>query len=320
MSMQRRTFLGALSLSTLAAPALSQIAGGKTVRIIVPLTPGSPTDAVARLMAQKLGQMMNQTFIVENKPGANGMIAVQDLMRSPADGSSLFFGSVSIFAINVPLVKNLPYDPRRDFMPISTVYSNNHAWVVNPSVPVRNITELIAYAKANPGKVSVGIGSTLVQVQVAWFEKMAGVEFLKVPYSSVSTNIADLLGGTLNIMLLDMGTSITFAKEGKIRVLATSPLKRNPLTPDWPAVSEVMPGYDVNSWSALVGPANMPRETAARLSEAIAKILQQPDVIESLGKTGGVPMPMTPDALKSHIASEVNKFVTIARDANLEPM
>jgi tripartite-type tricarboxylate transporter receptor subunit TctC len=320
MAMQRRIFLGALGLSTLAAPAWSQIAGGKTVRIIVPLTPGSPTDAVARLMAQKLGQMLNQTFIVENKPGANGIIAVQELMRAPADGSTLFFGSVSIFAINVPLVRNLPYDPRRDFMPITTVYSNNHAWVVNPSVPVRNVAELIAYGRANPGKVSVGIGSTLVQVQVASFEKMAGVEFLKVPYSSVATNIADLLGGTLNVMLLDMGTSIAFAKEGKVRVLATSPLKRNPLTPDWPAVSETLPGYDVNSWSALVGPSALPRETAMRLSDAVAKILQQPDVIENLGKTGGVPMGMTPDALKSHIASEVNKFVTIARDAKLEPM
>lgn len=121
-------------------------------------------------------------------------------------------------------------------------------------------------------------------------------------------------------MLLDMGTSMTYAKVGKIRVLATSPLKRNPLTPDWPAVSEVMAGYDVNSWSALVGPAALPRDTAIRLSEAVGKILQQPDVIESLGKTGSVPMPMTPDGLKSHITSEVNKFVTIARDANLEPM
>ena len=321
MTMQRRTFLEALALSSLAAPAMAQpIAGGKTVRIIVPLTPGSPTDAAARLVAQKLGTLLNQTFIVENKPGANGIIAVQELMRSPADGSSLFFGSVSIFAINVPLMKNLPYDPRRDFAPISTVYSNNHAWAVNPSVPARSIAELIAHAKAHPGKVSVGIGSTLVQVQVAWFEKLAGVEFLKVPYSSVSTNIADLLGGTLDIMLLDMGTSMTFAKEGKVRILGTSPLKRNPLTPDWPAVSETLPGFDVNSWSALVGPAALPRDVANRLSASVAKILQQPDVIESLAKTGGVPMPMTPDALKAHINSEVNKFVTIARDAKLEPI
>jgi tripartite-type tricarboxylate transporter receptor subunit TctC len=318
--MQRRTFLEALALTSLAAPAVAQIAGGKAVRIIVPLSPGSPTDAVARLVGQKLGPVLNQSIIVENKPGANGVIAVQELMRSPADGSTLFFGSVSIFAINVPLVRNLPYDPRRDFTPISTVYSNNHAWVVNPSVPVRTIAELIAHAKAHPGKVSVGVGSTLVQVQVASFEKMAGVEFLKVPYSSVSTNITDLLGGTLNVMLLDMGSAITYAKEGKIRVLGTSPLKRNPLTPDWPAVSETLPGYDITTWSALVGPAGMRREMAARLSEAIALILHQPDVIEALAKTGGVPTPMTPDALKAHINSEVNKFVTIARDAKLEPL
>jgi tripartite-type tricarboxylate transporter receptor subunit TctC len=317
--MQRRNFLELLAALSLTTPALAQIAGGKTIRIIVPLTPGSPTDAVARLLAQKLGPILNQTVIVDNKPGANGVIAVQDLMRSPADGSALFFGSVSIFAINVPMVKNLPYDPRRDFTPISTAYSNNHAWVVNPSVPVRSIPELIAHAKANPGKVSVGIGSTLVQVQVAAFEKLAGVEFLKVPYSSVATNITDLIGGTLNVMLLDMGSSMTYAMEGKIRVLGTSPLKRNPLTPDWPAVSETLPGFDINSWSALVGPPGLPRETAIRLSDAIARILQQPDVIESLAKTGSVPMPMTPDALKTHINAEVDKFIGIARDAKLEP-
>jgi tripartite-type tricarboxylate transporter receptor subunit TctC len=319
-AMQRRTLLRALALGPMAAPALAQIAGGRAIRIIVPLTPGSPTDAVARLVAQKLGPLLNQTFIVENKPGANGVIAVQELMRSPADGSTLFFGSVSIFAINVPLVRNLPYDPRRDFTPISTVYSNNHAWVANPAVPVRTMAELVAHARSHPGKLNVGIGSTLVQVQVAWFEKMAGVEFLKVPYSSVSTNITDLLSGTLDLMLLDMGTSITYAKEGRIRVLGTSPLKRNPLTPDWPAVSETLPGYDVNSWAALVGPPGLPRELAMRLSEAIARILQQADVIESLAKTGGVPMPMTPDALKGFINSEVNKFVSIARDAKLEPL
>jgi tripartite-type tricarboxylate transporter receptor subunit TctC len=317
--MQRRDLIKLLALAGAAPAAFAQqIAGGKTIRIIVPLTAGSPTDAVARLLAQKLGPLLGQTVIVENKPGANGMIAVQELMRSTPDGSTLFFGSASIFAINVPLVKNLSYDPRRDFMPINTVYTNNHAWVVNNSVPVRTIPELIAHAKANPGKVSVGIGSTLVQVQVSAFEKMAGVEFLKVPYSSVSTNITDLLGGTLNLMLLDMGTSLTFAKEGKVRVLGTSPLKRNPLSPDWPAVSETLPGFDIASWSALVGPAGLPREVALQLSDAVAKIFAQPDVIESLGKTGGVPLIMNPDALKAHINSEINKFVTIARDAKLE--
>jgi tripartite-type tricarboxylate transporter receptor subunit TctC len=316
--MERRTFIELLAGATLATPAAAQI-GAKTIRIIVPLTPGTPTDSVARLVAQKLGPLLNQTVIVENKPGANGVIAVQELTRSPPDGTTLFFGSVSIFAINVPLVKNLPYDPRRDFTPISAVYSNNHAWVVNPSVPVRTIPELIAHAKANPGKVSVGIGSTLVQVQVSAFEKMAGVEFLKVPYSSVATNITDVLGGTLNVMLLDMGSSIGYVKEGKLRALGTSPLKRNPLTPDWPALSETLPGYDIASWSALVGPAGLPRETAQRIADAVARLLQDKEVLDSLAKTGSVPMALGPDALKAHIDAEIAKFTKIAREAKLEP-
>jgi len=314
---KRRSIVKMLALAP-AASVFAQI-GGKPIRVIVPLSTGTPSDAVTRIVAPRLGAILGQTVIVDNKPGANGVIAIQDLMRSPPDGTTLLMGSVSFLGINVALVKNLPYDPRRDLTAVAGVYSNNHAWCVNPSLPVRSIPELVAYAKARPGKVSAGYGSTLVQVQLLAFEKRAGVEFLKVPYKSVSTNITDLMGGTLDLGLFDMGTAIAQAKDGKMRVLGTSPLKRNPLTPQWPAVSETLPGYDITSWSALVGPAGMPRDVVARISDALAQILQENDVIDSLGKTGSVPMAMTPEQLQAHIGSEVTKFITIAREGKLEP-
>jgi tripartite-type tricarboxylate transporter receptor subunit TctC len=316
--MQRRTIVKSLGLSWAIPPAFAQVGGGKAIRLIVPLSTGTPSDSVARVLAPKLGAALGQTVIVDNKPGANGVLAVDDLMRSPADGTTLLMGSVSPLAINVALVKNLSYDPRRDLTPIAGVYSNNHAWTVHSGLAVRSMPELIAHAKARPGKVAAGYSTTLMQLQLLAFEKAAGVELLKVPYKSTSTNITDLMGGTLEVGLLDMGTALAQAKDPKVRIIATSPLKRNPLSPEWPAVSETLPGFDIASWSAFVGPPAMPRDVVNRISEAIAQIVQQKDVIEGLAKTGSVPMPMTPAQLQAHIGTEVAKFTRIAREAKLE--
>lgn len=309
----------AVGLSIAASAAFAQIAGGKTIRIIVPLSTGTPSDANTRLIAPLLAGLLGQTVIVENKPGANNLIAVQDLMRSPADGTTLMMGSVSPLAMNVAMVKNLSYDPRRDFTPVASLYSANHAWVVNAALPVTSIPELIAYAKAHPGKVSAGESSALVQIQLAWFQKMAGVEFLVVPYKSTATNITDLLGGTVDLSLLDMATALVQQKGGKVRVLGVSTVKRNPLAPDWPAVSETLPGFDVASWSAVVGPPGMPRDVVNRINAAMAQVLKRADVIEQLKIGGTVPLVMTPDELKAHIDTETAKWVRVARDAKIEP-
>jgi tripartite-type tricarboxylate transporter receptor subunit TctC len=316
---QRRIFLSALAAAAPCASAFAQLGAGKPIRIIVPLSPGSPSDAVTRIIAPRLAALLVQTVIIDNKPGANGLIAIQDLMRAAPDGATLLMGSVSFLGINVALIRNLPYDPRRDLTPVAGVYSNNHAWCIRADLPVRSVAELIAYAKTRPGQVSAGVGSTLVQVQLLAFERHAGVEFLKVPYKSVGTNITDVIGGTLDLGLFDMGTAIAQAREGKLRVIGTSPLKRHPLTPDWPAISETLPGYDIASWSALVGPASMPAATVSRISDAVATALQSSEIVESLAKTGSVPLMLNPTQLRSHIDAEVTKFVTIARDSKLEP-
>lgn len=318
----RRRVIGAAcaaGLSMAASTAFAQISGGKTIRIIVPLSTGTPSDSNTRLIAPHLAALLGQTVIVENKPGANGVIAVQEVMRAPADGTTLMMGSVSPLAINMAMVKNLPYDPRRDLTAVAGVYSANHAWVVNAGVPVQTIPELIAYAKARPGQVSAGQSSALVQIQLSAFEKMAGVELLVVPYKSTATNITDLLGGTVDLSLLDMATSIAQLKGGKVRVLGVSTLKRNPLAPDWPAVSETLPGFDFASWSALVGPPGMPRDVVNRINAAMAQVLKQPDIVEQLKVGGSVPLVMTPDEIKAHLDGEVTKWIRVARDAKIEP-
>jgi tripartite-type tricarboxylate transporter receptor subunit TctC len=274
---------------------------------------------MTRIIAPRLGVILGQTVIVDNKPGANGVLAVQDVMRSPADGTTMMMGSVSPLAINMALVKNLPYDPRRDLTPIATAYSANHAWVVNAALPVRSIPELIAYAKERPGKVSAGHSSSLVQIQLFALQKAAGVELLMVPYKSTATNITDLIGGTVDLSLLDMGTALAQAKGGQVRVLGVSTLKRNPLAPDWPAVSETLPGFDFGSWSALVGPPGMPRDRVNRISAVVAEVLKQKDIAELFGQGGSVRLAMTPGELQAHIDVEVAKYVRVAREAKIEP-
>lgn len=319
--MKRRSIIKLLGLALPTVTAVAQpVAGGKPIRIIVPTSTGTPSDTITRLVGARISAVLGQPVVADNKAGANGLLAMQELMRSPPDGSTLLMGSVSPLAINMALVKNLSYDPRRDLTPIASLYSGNHAWVVRPSNPVRSMADLIAYAKANPGKISVGHSSALQQMQLSALEKMAGVDLLMVPYKASATNLTDFMGGTVDLALLDMGSALSMAKTNQVRVLAISPAKRSPLATDVPAVAETVPGYDFSSWSALVGPAGMPRETVNRLNAAMNQVLKQKDIPEKFEQSGAaIPMMMTPDELKAHIDAEVAKWVRVAREARIDP-
>jgi len=309
---------GAIAQTT-TQPASPSIANGKTIRVIVPLTPGTPSDAVTRMWAPLMSKILGQPVVVENKPGANGILAVQEVMRSAPDGTTLFMSSVSALALNVALVKNLPYDPRKDFTPIAGIYSGNHAWFVKSSFPAKTFGEFVAHVKQNPGRVSAGHSSALQQIQFAAFNKMVGADLLLVPYKATNTSITDVIGGSLDVTLLDMGGAMAQAKGGMIRVLGVSTLKRNPLMPEWPAVSETLPGFDFSSWSALVGPAGMPADVVQRLSNAMGQVLKNKEFLDQLRQAALVGMPMGPDELKAYIDSEIGKWVRVAREARIEP-
>jgi tripartite-type tricarboxylate transporter receptor subunit TctC len=318
--MKRRLVLQLLGTALPATSAFAQSGSGRPIKIIVPLSPATPTDSITRLIAPGLSTLLGQPVIIENKPGANSLIAVQELLRSAPDGNTLMMSSVSALAMNMALVKNLPYDSRRDFSPIAGAYSANHAWLVKTNFPARTIPELIAHLKKNPGKVSVGSSSALQQLQLAAFDKMAGTEMLIVPYKSTATSFTDFLGGTLDLCLYDMATALAQVKGGQVRALGVATLKRNPLAPDWPAISETLPGFEFASWSALVGPAGMPQDVANRISAAVAQVLKQKEMIDKFTEGGTVPMIMNPNELKSFIASEVDKSIRVAREAKIEPV
>lgn len=319
--MKRRSVVKLLGL-TLAVPgssAFAQTAAGRPIRIILALPAGSAIDFQTRVVTPYVSNSLGQPVIVENKAGANGVITMQEMLRSPPDGNTLVFASLSQLAVNVALVKNLPYDPRRDLTPISGLSLTNHVLMVKSTHPARTVAEFIAYAKQRPGQVSIGHSTTVVQVQIATLNKMAGIELLPVPYKGTPPTITDVLGGTLEATLLDPGNAIPHVKSGQMRALGVTSLKRNPLTPDWPAISETLPGFDFSSWTAAVGPAGMPRELVNKINAAMTSALNQKDVVDKFAQAATIPLHMTPDELKALIESDTAKWLKLTREANIQP-
>lgn len=317
--MKRRSVLKLFGMSLPVTDVFAQSGSSRPIRIIVPLSTGTPSDSNTRIIAPSLSALMGQPIIVENKPGANGILATQEVIRSAPDGNTLLMSSVSALAINMAMVKNLPYDSRRDFTPIAGSYSGNHAWLVKSNFPARTIPEFIAYLKKNPGKVSVAHSSSLQQLQLAAFDKMAGTELLMVPYKSTAVGITDFLGGTLDLCILDMASAASYLKNGQLRVLGVTTLKRNALQPDWPAISETLPGFDFSSWTALVGPAGMPADVVNRLNAAVNQVLRQKEISSKFAEGGTVPLIFTPGELKTFISAEVDKSIKVVREANIQP-
>lgn len=320
--MKNISFLKAVGLAlllALAGPVFAQSGAGRPIRIIVPLPAGTATDLAARVLGQQMGLILGQPVLIDNKPGANGVIGVMEMVRAAPDGHTLLLGSNSPLATNVALVKTLPYDPRRDFTPINGFGETMHVLMVKPNFPARNLQEFIDYAKQRAGKVSIGSSTSSVLVQIATLNNQAGIDLLTVPYKGIPAAINDVIGGTLDATLVDLANAMAHAKGGTLRPLAVTSVKRNPLVPDWPAVAETLPGYDFPSWVGLVGPAGMPPAMTDKLNAAVTQALRQPGVSEKLATIGMAPMIMTPAQMKGYIDSEIVKWVRLAKEANIQP-
>lgn len=317
--MKRRSVLKLVGLACPASGAFAQTFSGRSGRLVVPLGAGTLSDYVARLVAPIIGTGMNMSLVVENKAGANGVIGVQDVMRSAPDGRTLLLGSASPLAINMALVKNLSYDPRRDLTPITGAYVTQHVVVVKASHPARTFSDFIAYAKERPGRVGIGSSSTLVKAQILAINKMAGIELLDVPYKATGPTFTDVLGGILDAAFTDMVTAKAQEKGGQVRILAVSSLKRNPMAPDWPAISETLPGFDFSSWSALVGPQGMQPDVVSQIARSYAEAMKQKDVVDKLEQAGILPWTTTPEELKAHIEVQTAKWIKLGRELNIQP-
>jgi tripartite-type tricarboxylate transporter receptor subunit TctC len=319
--MKTRTFLKTLGLAA-AMPSTTlwaQSGSGRTIRVIVPLPAGSSNDTSTRVQAPFISQLMGQPVVIDNKAGGGGVIGSMEVVRAAPDGLTLMAGSLSPLAINMALVKNMTYDPRRDFTAIAGSTLTNHVMVVRADSPIKTFADFIAYAKQRPGKVSIGYSTSLVQMQIASINKLAGVELLPVPYKGAPATVTDVLGGVIDATMANPGPTIEMAKAGRLRVLGVTSLKRNAITPEWPAISETLPGFDFGAWNAWVGPAGMPRDLVNRLSASIGAALRRPEVVQQLALEATTPLVMGPDETKAFIEAEVVKYIRLAKEAGIQP-
>ena len=314
-----KTTIAALVLTFLFGISLAQSFPSKTVRLVVPFPAGSATDMAARLAAQYLQTAMNQNFVVENKPGAGGSIAAMEVIRSNPDGYMLLFSSNSAAASNVALLKSIPYDPNKDFTPIAGIGENMLVLMVKSDHPAKNIQEFMSYALQRPGKVNAGYGSSSSQVSIAVLNKLAKIDTMMVPYKGIPLAVNDVLAGVVEFSFVDQGNAMAQSKGGKMRVLGVTSNKRSMLAPEWPALSETLPGFDITAWFAVLGPAGIPKDVVEKLNTQITNILKQNEFKEKMAGIGIQTMPMTSDQLKSHVASEVTKWIRLVKEANIQP-
>jgi len=308
-----------------AVPAVSRSASAqnypaKPVRIVVGFTPGSAGDIHARLIGQWLLERLGQPFIVENRGGAGGTLATEAVVRSPPDGYTLLI-CASPDAITATLYEKLNYNFIRDIAPVASISSAPLILVVHPAFPANTVPEFIAYAKANPGKVSfasAGIGS-VVHMAGELFKVMAGVNLVHVPYRGLAPAVTDLIGGQVQAIFSTMPPSIANVRAGKIRALALTSATRSEALPELPTIGEFLHGYEVSVWQGLGAPKNVPAEIIERLNKETTAALADPGIKAKLADLGTVPMPMTASEFAKLIVNDTEKWGKVIRTANLKP-
>jgi tripartite-type tricarboxylate transporter receptor subunit TctC len=308
---------GTLSGSTAHAQTLAWPT--KPVRILIAFPPGGAIDIVARFMGPRLSESIGQPVLVENRPGAGGLLGTELAAKAAPDGHTVFFGTLGNLSVNPLLYPKLPFDIGRDFAPLTQVVSTTFMLYVNPSLPVHTVNELIALARSRPGTLnysSSGNGGA-PQLAAELFNSMAGVKMVHVPYKGSSQSVTDVMGGQVQLTFDSLALGLPYVKAGKLRAVATLSPKRVSQLPDVPAVSETLPGYEVTNWFGMVVPAATPRDIVARLHAEILRVLRLPDVRDSLIAQGTEPVGSSPEEFGAFMKSEAVKWARVIREANI---
>src|SRR5262245_14049450 len=307
-------------LCALAAVVQAQTYPDKPVHFIVPFAAGSATDQLARAVGQGITDETKQAIVVENKPGASGFIAAQYVAKAAPDGYNVLIATNTTHAANEHLFKKLPYDPVKDFAPVTALGRGGQIMVVNLKVPAQSVKDLIELAKKQPGKVSFGSGSSSSRIAGELFQQMAGVQLLHVPYKSNPLAINDLLGGQIDMMITDTATGLPQVKGGKLRALGVTSTKRSPLAPDVPTIDEAgVKGYEMSFWFAAYLPAGTPAPIVNRLNELLVKATKSPAAQNFYSSSGIDPFVTKPDELAKFQAVESQKWSRIIKAAAIEP-
>jgi len=328
--MQLRIVSGCRALALLAAGCVAIAAGADTrdvhaqaqsfpakpVRLVVPFPPGGPLDSVGRAIAQKLTEAWGQSVVVDNRPGAGGNIGADLVAKSAPDGYTVVMGALSTHAVNPSLYPTMPYNAARDFAPITLVAVTPNVLVVNPSLPVQSVKDLIAYAKANPGKLSFGSGSNGSAGHLAGelFKVDAGIEMVHIPYKGAAPAMQALLAGDTQLMFDNLANSMPQVKAGKLRALAVTTAQRSKLAPELPTMAEAgVPGFDISTWFGLLAPAGTPPDVVAKWNADTVKILSAPEMRERMTAQGAEAAPTTPAEFAQFIARELAKYARIVK-------
>jgi len=306
----------AAGCTLVAGEIVAQTFPSKPMRIIVPFPPGAATDIQGRYLSQKLGEALAQQVIVDNRPGANGTLGLDLAAKSAPDGHTLALGQTGNLAISVSLTK-VPYDPLRDFAPVSLTLSSPHVIAVNPFLPVKTVKALVALARARPGQMnyaSTGAGSA-GHLGVELFKKMTRIDVVHVPYKGAVAGFTDVVGGHVAMMFTSVLSTHSFAKAGKVRLLGVASAQRSPTVPDVPTIAEAgFPGVEVASWWGLVVPAATSREVVTRLNAEVVKIMASADARERLGAAGADIATSTPQQFADYIKSEHAKWGQLIKE------
>jgi len=322
--MKKLTFLFGVMLGLLSCQSVfaqNNAYPNRQIKIISPFATGGIADGFSRIIAQGLSESLGQPVIVENKAGGGGNIGADFVAKSPADGYTLIMGSIGTHAVNPYLVKNMPYDPLKDFVPVVFVLDAEGLLAVNPSLPVKNVAELIAYLKANPGQVSYGSGGigTASHLAGELFVMTAKVDMVHIPYKGNALAITDLIGGQTQVMFATMPTILPYVKSDKLRGLAVTGSSRDPSMPDLPSISETLPGFDVKNWIGLFAPAGTPPAVVKKLHDEVSKIMQQSAVQKKLESEGAKYYAMTPEAFGAFQKKESTRWGRIIKSAGIKP-
>jgi len=292
----------------------------KPVRMVVPSSAGGGTDIVARIIAPELSKRLGQQVVIDNRPGAGTMIGIEVAAKSPPDGYTLLMG-LSTLAINSALYKKVPYDPQRDFAPITQAISSASIIVVHPSVPVKTLKELIAFARARPGQInyaSAGTG-TYPHMTMELFLSMAKLKMVHIPYKGTGPAMIDMVAGQVATMAATILTGMPQIRAGRLRPLGITSAARSPIVPDIPTVAEAgLPGYESVQWYGMLAPARTPRDIITRLHGEATRVLQQPEIKARFAGDGADPVGSSPEEFTRYIQSELTKWAKVARDAGIQ--
>lgn len=308
--------LALVAVSVFSNGAFAQNYPNKPVRLVVGFPPGGAVDIMARTVGPKLGERLGQSLVVDNRPGAGGNIAADLVAKSPANGYVLLISAVSSLAISATYYDNLQYDVLKDLAPVSTVGAVPNVLVVNPSVPAKNVRELIALAKLKPGQLAFGSAGpgTTVQFAGELFKVMANVDMLHVPYKGAAPAMIDLLGGRVQLMFDFLSAALPRVKNGSLRALGVTSTSRSPLLPDVPTITEAgVEGYEVSGTFGVFAPVGTPEPIISKLNDELAKIVYLPDVEEQLASQGGTPMTQSPQQLRAALNAEVVKWAKVIK-------